>query len=192
MNTPAHAVLGLALLDRASEPIASPRTGAILAGAILPDLPIFLFYGWQRLALGTPDALIWTEVYFRPSWQAFFDAFNSLPLAAAGWALAHAAGLGRAAAFFAAMALHAVTDLPVHHDDAHRHFLPFSDWRWASPVSYWDPQHFGTLAAAGEATLVAVASVLLWRRYRRPPARAGLLALNLLYLAAYAAFYLAR
>jgi len=37
------------------------------------------------------------------------------------------------------MALHALFDFPLHHDDGHRHFWPFSEFRFDSPVSYWDP-----------------------------------------------------
>ena len=45
--------------------------------------------------------------------------------------------------FFASALIHLFCDLPVHHDDAHRHFLPLTDWRLASPLSYWDPNHYG-------------------------------------------------
>jgi hypothetical protein len=41
--------------------------------------------------------------------------------------------------------LHMFFDLPLHHDDAHRHFLPLSDWRFESPISYWDPRYYGNI-----------------------------------------------
>ena len=73
-------------------------------------------------------------------------------------------------AFFLSMGLHAVTDLLLHHDDAHRHFLPISGFRFESPVSYWDPAHYGTIAAPLEAMMVLAGALLLWRRY---PARSS-------------------
>lgn len=77
MNTPGHAVLNLALLgdgdDRSRDP-------AVVAGALVPDLPMVAFYGWARLVEGLPERVVWSEAYFDPSWQACFDVFNSVPL----------------------------------------------------------------------------------------------------------------
>ncbi|WP_419857635.1 hypothetical protein [Candidatus Palauibacter irciniicola] len=70
------------------------------------------------------------------------------------------------ALFVASMILHALGDLPLHREDAHRHFFPFSDWRFTSPVSYWDPDHYGGYAAIGEVLLVLAVSVFLFRAYR--------------------------
>ncbi len=64
MNTPAHAVLNLALLGSGR---GREFTRPILAGALLPDLPILLFYLWERPVEGSSEALIWSEAYFRPS-----------------------------------------------------------------------------------------------------------------------------
>lgn len=46
--------------------------------------------------------------------------------------------------FFNACMLHAVIDILTHNDDGPLIFFPF-DWqtRFASPVSYWDRDHFG-------------------------------------------------
>lgn len=52
---------------------------------------------------------------------------------------------------------------------AHRHLFPLSDWRFASPVSYWDPAHHGDVFLAAEADLVALGGLVLLRR-RAPPA----------------------
>jgi hypothetical protein len=186
MNTPGHAVLNLALLGGpAPRRLAAP----ILAGAVLPDAPIVLFYLWEKIARGATEAAIWGELYFRHDWQLCFDVVHSIPLAAGGWLLARARGMQRLAAFWASVLLHAACDLPLHHDDGHRHFLPFSSWRFASPLSYWDPRHHGALTAAGEAAIVMAASVVLWRRYRSGGARTALLLVCFLYVFAYAALY---
>ncbi|MGI8738245.1 MAG: hypothetical protein ACR2KU_00935 [Gammaproteobacteria bacterium] len=79
------------------------------------------------------------------------------------------------------MGLHVLFDLPLHHDDAHRHFFPFSDWRFYSPVSYWDPAHYGDIVSACEILAVAVGSVVLWRRYESLSLRLMCAALALSY-----------
>lgn len=61
--------------------------------------------------------------------------------------------------------LHLAGDLPLHAEDAHRHLWPLSDWRFISPVSYWDPAHYGRIAAPIEALFAAGLIVLLWRRF---------------------------
>ncbi|MEM7565947.1 MAG: hypothetical protein AAF321_01825 [Pseudomonadota bacterium] len=71
--------------------------------------------------------------------------------------------------------LHLALDAPVHVDDAHRHLWPLGDWRFRSPVSYWDPDHHGRLASAVEALLGLALCVVVWRRFRSWWVRAALL-----------------
>jgi len=80
------------------------------------------------------------------------------------------------------MVIHAVLDLPVHHDDAHRHFFPFSNYRFMSPISYWDPKHYGNIVALVEQLLVFGATLYL---FSKPVSGLGaglLIAVNGLYL----------
>ncbi len=186
MNTPAHAVLNLALLTRGR---GRAHARAVLAGSLLPDLPMFGFYLWERLVSGLPEQVIWSEAYFRTSWQRFFDVFNSIPLAALALGLALAARRPGPAWFCAGVLLHALIDLPLHREDAHGHFFPLTDWRFVSPVSYWDPAHHGAVFAAFEGAIGLAASVVLWRRFPGWLARAALVAVNLLAAAGYLAFY---
>ena len=80
MNTPAHVVVNLLLLTRKPDnQLSHRRCAAIVAGALLPDLVIIVFYGWQLL-LGTAESQIWSVEYYRPVWQAWIDSFNSIPL----------------------------------------------------------------------------------------------------------------
>ena len=62
------------------------------------------------------------------------------------------------------MALHCLGDLPLHNEDAHAHFFPFSTWHFRSPVSYWDPRHFGLVTASAEALFVAGGALVLLRQ----------------------------
>ena len=178
MNTPAHLVINLALLS--SEPHKS-QTRWVAVGAILPDSPMFLFYLWERFVKGATEASIWRERYFALEWQAFFDTFNSLPLIAIGFVAASWRRHNGARLLFASMALHCMLDLPLHREDGHRHFFPFSDWRFISPVSYWDTAHLGAYGLSLEAAATLAAAVILWRRYPSAAVRIALCGLALLY-----------
>lgn len=184
MNTPAHVVVCLAALGGGAR---RRHAGAIAAGALVPDLPMFVFYLWQRLWVGLSEMAIWREAYFRDAWQDFFDLFNSIPIAAVLALAARAARREGVALFFASMLVHQLVDLPLHVEDAHRHFFPFTDWRFASPVSYWDPAHYGALGSGLELVAVLVACAVLWQRTRARAARVSLVVLVLVEAAGFAA-----
>jgi hypothetical protein len=167
VNTPAHLILSAVVLGRDRH---RSHWRAIIAGALLPDLPMFGFYLYERLYIGQTESIIWSTLYFDSSWQNFFDLFNSLPLIAAGLAFAVYRQSGPALAFFLSMTLHVAADLPLHGEDAHAHFFPITNWHFVSPVSYWDPAHFGVLFGGLEFLGVLIGSAILirsgtpWRR----------------------------
>ena len=163
MNTPAHLVLNALVLGR------GPWRGAwfpITAGALMPDLPMFVFYIYQRGVLATPEAIIWSDAYFQPNWQLVFDLFNSLPLLCLAALISWRARAPRLLAFITSMILHCLMDLPLHHDDAHAHFRPISAWRFESPISYWDPEHYGQIFAGVEMLFILGGAGLLVFRSR--------------------------
>ncbi len=161
MNTQAHVVAGLWCFGRRRQPeLAWP----LAIGGLLPDAPMFVFYAVQKIR-GVAEATIWTQRYFDSGWQTFFDLFNSLPLMALAALVAWRCRLPALMAVVAAMALHALLDLPLHHEDAHRHLFPFSDWRFASPISYWDPARHGAIASLVEIIGVAAGIAVVWRRF---------------------------
>ena len=163
MNTPAHAIFNLALLGKKERPQWNPL---IIWGALIPDLAMFGFYFWLTAMTDMPAGQIWSVEYFRPGWQTLFDLFNSIPLALLGLgAMVYVQRQG-IALLFASIILHALEDLPVHHDDAHRHFWPLSNFRFESPVSYWAPDHYGGIVGALEIGLVLIASLYVFRRVR--------------------------
>jgi hypothetical protein len=189
LNTPAHIVVGLAILGRGR---GRQHERWIVLGTLLPDLPMFGFYLWQRLALATPERTIWSSSYFEPAWQNFFDLFNSIPLALIGLAIAARYRAWPAIFLCGGLLLHSAMDLPLHHEDAHGHFFPLSSWHFESPISYWDPDRFGRFGAGIELACVAIASATLFRRTRRIGVRALLVALVGLYGAGYVGFYWLR
>jgi len=162
VNTPAHAIVNLFLFrktDRETHPV------AIVAGALLPDVPMFLFYAWARLN-GLSERSIWRDGYFDPGWQAVFDTFHSFPLLGLAWLMAWRARMTSLSLFFASMFMHSLFDFPLHHSDAHRHFFPFSNFRFASPVSYWDPAWHGQIVGAIELIAVVAGGAWLLRTAR--------------------------
>jgi len=159
MNTPSHLVVNLALLGRA----ASPRNGRWIAGgALLPDAPMLGFYVWQRIVLDQDEAHIWGTAYFEPFWQTLFDVFHSALLFAALALLALALRRPRVPWLCASVLLHCLGDAFLHREDGHHHLWPLSNWRYQSPVSYWDPAHHGALGAGIETLAVIASAVALW------------------------------
>jgi len=162
MNTQAHAIFNLALLGRKSRPEWNPL---IILGALIPDLAMFAFYALLKGA-GIPDSQIWREEYYRPFWQDVFDLFNSIPLALIGMVVMLRFKRTGLALLFASVILHCLEDLPLHVDDGHRHFWPFSQFRFESPVSYWDPNHYGNIAAPLEIVLTLLVSIYVFNLVR--------------------------
>ncbi|MEO0465284.1 MAG: hypothetical protein AAF216_01980 [Pseudomonadota bacterium] len=164
MNTSAHLIVASAVLSRRDAPV---RNRWIILGALLPDLWIFVFFAWAGGVQGLPGETIWNETYWREPWQTIGAAFNSLPLATLIVAAGLAAKRTWLTVFGLAMTSHIALDLPLHGDDAHRHFWPLTDWRFISPVSYWDPAANGRWGNLIELGVVIAGSAILWRRFPR-------------------------
>lgn len=66
--------------------------------------------------------------------------------------------------------LHTLIDIPLHYNDGPLVWFPFNfEYRFFSPVSYWDPAHYGLVAAPVEHVIVLGLLVWLivdWRRKR--------------------------
>lgn len=179
MNTPSHLLINAAALG--SRP--AGRRWAVAAGALAPDAPIYFFYAYEKLVLHAPEALIWRRDY-AVSWiQPVVDALHSFPLILIALGLALLFRREVAKLFSLSLLLHACEDFPLHHDDAHRQFFPFSDYRFRSPLSYWDPRHHGAWGAALELALTVAAVVILVRRHEDRRARVAWISVWLLSLA---------
>lgn len=185
MQTPGHIIINLGILGHRHRP---KWTLPIIIGAILPDVAIFWFYLWSRFIQGHSERAIWDTLYFSPDWQNIFALFNSIPLAFFGLCLALYYKRNEIAILCTSILLHCLEDLPLHSDDGHRHFWPFSEFRFESHVSYWDPQHHGAWGAGLETTMVLVASYFLFRRARSRWEK-GISILNVvIYVALYSAY----
>lgn len=182
MMTQTHLVIAAALL---AKPGAPARNRAAIAGALLPDLSIFVLFGWA-VATGIPQETLWRETYWTEPWQTLGAISNSAPL----WgllALSLRALTGTWLSVTTVLPLAALThiagDFPLHNGDAHQHVWPVSDWRFHSPVSYWERDHFAGIVAPLEAILGAGLSIVLIRRFQSIWVRAVLASLVLAYLA---------
>jgi len=176
------------------------RNAAVIVGGLVPDMSILVMWASAKLS-GTPESVIWRDLYWRPEWQSAGAMTNSLPLylalavAAAGFgarlnpmvplvaAPPDPLGQGRGIewhvailAFSLAAMVHIATDFPVHVFDGHPTFWPFSDWVFQSPVSYWDPRYFGDYLSFIELALAAGLIAILWRRFSSSTVR-GILVL---------------
>ncbi len=160
MNTPSHAILNLTVLMQVQPEAVTP----IVCGAVLPDVPMFVMYLWAKQVRQQSEQQIWEEIYWTPFWQRINHGFHSIPLQVGGMAVSHLAGWTPLEILFLSAVFHALGDLPIHNHDAHRHFFPFSNYRFISPLSYWDPQHHGKVVALVEKILVLASTIYLLPR----------------------------
>ncbi|NJK73894.1 MAG: hypothetical protein HC849_23180 [Oscillatoriales cyanobacterium RU_3_3] len=187
MNTPSHAIINLAILGKAQHP---ELNLLIVTGGILPDIPIFLFYFWAKYIARLPEATIWSKAYYDPAVQNIVALFHSIPLGAIGWLIAYYFGWQSLQILCLSMILHSLGDLPVHNDDAHRHFFPFSNYRFISPFSYWDRNHYGTIVSLVEMLLVMLSSYHVFGLINSYVGKGLLILVNFVYLIMYVLFYL--
>jgi len=165
MNTQSHAILTTVILRLGfGQRIARLRylNPTLVAGALLPELPLFLFVIYYTFIDVHTQSQIWNECYYYPEWQVAIDTFHSFPIwaiiAAVGFALQHP----RVALFSVSGLLSSAEDFLLHSDNAHAHFWPITDYRFSSPVAYWDPDFHGSVASVGEILVVVLAAIWLW------------------------------
>ncbi|MGV6812424.1 MAG: cobalamin biosynthesis protein CobQ [Brevirhabdus sp.] len=163
MNTPAHLIFGLAAFGR---PGAPRITSAALAGGLLPDLSLYVLAGTALLVLGIPGERVFNELYFSNAWQTVFAIDNSFILWGALLGVALYVGSEVLRAFAGAGMLHLITDFALHHDDGRSHFWPVSDWRFESPVSYWDSAHHAGIVAPAEGLVCVILTGVIVLRFR--------------------------
>lgn len=174
MMSQTHVLLSAAALTKPGAPV---RNAAAILGAILPDASIYVMLGIMRLQ-GVEQRQIWDEIYWQEPWQIFSAVSNSFPLFLGVFVLGlvlHRIASSPALAFTSifltglglSALLHLAFDFPVHADDAHRHFWPITDWRFHSPLSYWDSRHFADYVRLFEGLMGIAVSIILLRRFKQ-------------------------
>ena len=207
MMTQTHLLVAASLFSSPKRP--SKHNFAILIGSFFPDIAVFGLFIWSKLA-GIPERQLWREVYFSEPMLTYTAIANSLPvylvILLAGVLLYKSQAsntnllepiprisimMCSAICLFALAAItHLIGDFPVHTSDAHPHFWPISDWRFHSPVSYWDDKHYGDYFSLIEAALGVVLSIVLYRRFNLKWVRCLLVLAIFLYVAVPVYFYL--
>ncbi len=148
-------------------------SGAV--GAALPDMTAFVAAAYYFDEFGSmPREQLLDAIYFTGP----FGATGGLgaPLHRPGWWSAGAALELRLGCFdehrvllwfLLGWAGHTVVDFLTHVDDLRLLFWPLSDWRWASPVSYYNPRYYGReFMLVSHASMLVIMAVLLRRRLR--------------------------
>ena len=188
MMTQTHLLLAASLFVK---PGHTRRNMAVIAGSLIPDLSIYVLFAYAALT-GIPGEILWGHTYWTEPWQSLSAISNSIPLYLGflGAALliakpkdARPFWQSLPALFCLGALVHLATDFPVHHDDAHIHFWPFSEWRFHSPVSYWDRDHHGGLFSILEALLGLALMAVLFARFKARWIRTLLAGAMALYIA---------
>ena len=141
------------------------RTLAFVLGALFPDTPTYLFFIVIGLLLGYSGETMWDDMYFNSGWSIPITLTHSFWL----WPLLILVGtyfkLNFLKWFSISALLHAVVDFLVHTDDAYRHFWPFSDWKFYSPLSYYRSSEYGNWVSAFDSVLVLGLLAYLYTLY---------------------------
>ena len=185
MITPSHMIYSWALAKATDPQPNKLRTLVIVAGGLVPDLPAYTFFFVNTFILGTSQQLMWDVLYFDSAWSPLITLSHSLLL----WPLLLLVATitkQRLLQWFSLSALlHASLDFFVHHDDAYRHFWPLTDWRFFSPLSYYDPLYYGSWVNSVDSIIVIALLAWLGSIYNSKWARIGIGTLIVLYVFVY-------
>jgi hypothetical protein len=166
------------------------KTPALMLGSVAPDIPLILltivFIISDRLAgrsFGPGDGpgqsnvgYLFDYLFFHNKWVMTLHNLFHGPLMVIFYLIAGYWGwrLGRKwgpALFWFAVtcALHTAIDIPLHTEDGPLLLFPFYfGLRYRSPISYWDPAHYGNLWAPAEhLVILATLIYLIWDWWRK-------------------------
>ena len=159
------------------------RVQGMIVGGFLPDLPVYLFFFYHTLIAGTSQNDMWETLYFNGAFSPFITLAHSFII----WPILLAASYALGRQFFvwvaASAILHSIMDFFVHVDDAYRHFYPFSNWKWRSPASYWDPQYYGNIIGALDTVVIFLLLIFLMKKTSSKRAQHLIIVISLIYLA---------
>jgi len=162
-----------------------PMYTALVIGSFMPDIPLTLlsvgFIGWHGLgggALTASDAAniaFYDYFYNDPFWVSAHHLFHAplliLLWLAVGWWFGVRGGRtwGMWLFWFAVgNALHTALDIPTHHNDGPLLLFPLNwELRFASPVSYWDPNAYGIPFTILELTIDLMLSIFFFKAWRK-------------------------
>ena len=147
-------------------------SGAV--GAAFPDLPAFAAGAYYFDEFDSmPREQLLNAIYFTGPFGAAGSALHSIGPVGVVLVLYRVLGLGRFDRrrillwFLLGRAGHTVVDFLTQVDDLRPLFWPFCDWRWSSPVSYYNPAYYGReFMLVSHASMFGIMAVLFKRRRR--------------------------
>ena len=196
MNTQSHVIMGAVIFGRGL----SAKAWAGALGGLVPDVPMILIVLVLKLS-GVPTHTIFDEMYWQNWWQVtnaighnFWlwsglvilglvnrDRLSSSAQAFDNWT--------RVSLFAGSALLHTAVDFFCHREDAHMSFWPVTRWKFISPVSYYDPAHYGIWFSLLEAMLGLCLMIILFRQFKSIILR-GILAVAMAMYAAVPAYFI--
>jgi hypothetical protein len=169
------------------------RLGPAPIGSVVPDLPMYAIYGSLKV-YGVNDLIIFGFLYWQNWWQVAnaighnFWLWGGILLGAILMRERRSLTAASIDAWdvpiilSASALLHTAIDFLCHREDAHMSFWPVTNWKFISPVSYWDPSHYGHVFQAFETLLGLLFAIILFLRFRNTLIRILLGAIALLYI----------
>ena len=159
---------------------------ALGLGSIAPDIALyFLSFGaiwyfgsWQKMPRQEMGQHIFQNLYYNdPVWITLHNFFHSPTMLAILFVLVWwASRSGRISErfsrwcnfFLAACLFHSIVDILTHNDDGPVLFYPFNwTYRFSSPISYWDTDHYAKPFMIFEAALdLMLIGLLVWWRIK--------------------------
>ena len=167
MITSSHIIYSWALA-RKTEKVTDDnkkRTLAFVLGALFPDTPTYVFFLVCGVILGYSGEKMWDDMYFNSGWSIPITLTHSLIIWPILIALSSYFGWKFMRWFSISALFHTMVDFCVHTDDAYRHFYPFSNWKFKSPISYYNPAEWGVYVGAFDSILVIALLIYLYTRY---------------------------
>lgn len=155
-----------------------------LVGAVLPDIPFFLltvggeaYYRWVAplpQSTSIMEYLHFTLFFRDPLWIVSHNFFHSLVITATlllvgVWGMRRTSRWGPWLFWMAvSMLLHIGIDVVTHQSDGPLIWFPLNwTYRFASPVSYWEPAYFGRSLMVAEYALDLALALFLVASHRQ-------------------------
>lgn len=191
MNTWFHGVANVTIGHGLQRRAPWLRLRTVFLSSLLPDAPLFVLTIWYFFVHGFGFGARYDDLFYNePLWIISHNMFHAplviASIAAAGLVLWFAkrrhspVGASRrdgnneakGGAVLLSVAfgtgLHSLADVFTHHDDGPLLLFPVNmELRFSSPVSYWDPEHYGLVVLAIETALMVLMGVYWLVRRRR-------------------------
>jgi len=162
MQTYSHLLITAVVNEKLKQKGVAVVSKALLLGSIAPDIPLILitigFIAYTQLLNPTSNMSLmenYDQLYLtNPYWIAAHNLLHAPPLillygGIGYWHMKKGEGWGKALFWFAiGCGLHSTIDILTHVHDGPVLFFPLNwTYRFSSPISYWDPEHGGSIFA---------------------------------------------